>query len=127
MQYTISFDKHLLLIDSIIKSVNELVIVLTKNPKVNEMIHITLGQILLFLSKIIQIIPKILISQFVYENIREELINSLELLIIAWDSFSKNSELFFLAWDDFYFLWEDFSIEFKQFFTSKSTIFLSMN
>jgi len=127
MQYTISFDKHLLLIDSIIKSVNELVIVLTKNPKVNEMIHITLGQILLFLSKIIQIIPKILISQYVYENIREELINSLELLIIAWDSFSKNSELFFLAWDDFYFLWEDFSIEFKQFFTSKSTIFLSMN
>ncbi len=127
MQYTISFDKHLLLIDSIIKSVNELVAILNRNPKVNEMIHVTLSQILLFLSKIIQIIPKILISQYLYENIREELINSLDLLIIAWDSFSKDPELFFIAWDDFYFLWEDFSLEFKEFFTSKSTIFLSMN
>ncbi len=123
----ISIENQVSLIDSIVKSTNKLIPMIERHRPVNETINVTVRQIFLFLSRIIKLLPDLLVTGEDNKHYKTELNDSFERVIEAWKNFEEDPAEFTRQWDEFSFWWEEFSRMINQMKTNATTIYLSMN
>lgn len=123
----ISIENQVSLIDSIVKSTNKLIPLIERHRPVNDTVSITVKQIFLFLSKIIKLLPDLLVTGDDSKHYKDELNKSFEKVIEAWKGFEEDPTEFILLWDEFSFWWEEFSRMINKMKTNATTIYLSMN
>jgi len=124
--YLVSQNQYELL-NSSIKSANELVNLLQSKTVMDELIHTTIYKIFLFLSRIITSLPDFLISEYDYRQLKNELCVSMDNVLYYWLHFKTAPASFFRAWDEFYFWWDEFQRVIKALSSSNDFIYLYMN
>jgi hypothetical protein len=115
------------MVNSIIKSTNELLPLLRENTPINRTIHNTISDILRFLYRVIEIMPDILISEKNNQKIKVNLEASFDRVLAGWNDFIIDKGEFFEAWEEFCLWWEEFERALKGLKEKNSTIYLSMN
>ncbi len=120
-------DNQLEMVNSIVKSTNELLPLLRRNAPLNNTIYNTISDILKFLDKVLVVLPDILISERNDRKIKTNLQESFERVISGWGDFFVDSTEFFAAWDEFSGWWSEFERALEILTADNSTIFLSMN
>jgi hypothetical protein len=115
------------LLNSSIKSANDLVSLLHGRIILDEMISTTIYRIFLFLSKVISSLPDFLISEYNYRQLKNELCVSMDNVLYYWLNFNTAPVTFFRAWDEFIFWWDEFQRVMQALNSTDSFINLYMN
>lgn len=123
----ISIENQVSLIDSIVKSTNKMIPLIERHRPVNSAVNVTVRQIFMFLSKILKLLPDLLIAGDENKHYKEELNVSFEKVMISWRHFEENPDEFITQWDEFSFWWDEFSRMLNNMKKNTTTIYLSMN
>jgi hypothetical protein len=123
----ISIENQVGLIDSIVKSTNKLIPLIERHRPINEAVNVTVKQIFLFLSKIIKLLPDLLVAGDENKHYKSELNSSFQKVMDSWKQFEENPEEFITEWEEFSFWWEEFSRMIEKMKINSTTIYLSMN
>lgn len=127
MENYAGFENHFKLVDSILKSTQNLVDLLSSKLELNDKLRSTVGEIFRFISKIINILPDMLVTQENVPNRKKDLIRAFERVVLSWELYPQEADEFVKSWDEFMELWDDFYSNMDNVNKSVRTIFLSMN
>lgn len=123
----LSVDKQMLLINTVVKSVDQLVDIMKSTNAISEEIHQTITEILKFLGKVMISLPEILVSEMSVRYRKQDLLDNFDILFDAWIEFLSDSSNFYDNWLIFSEYWKSFEKSLKTIEKSGTTIFLSLN
>lgn len=128
MEKDLAIKNHLQLVDSIIKSTEDLVKLLEKEITISNTIFNTISEIFNFLEKTINLLPDILILKNRDSRLsKKEIVDSYEDTKLSWFNFVIEQDDFFNKWNDFSNIWKKFYKALSYVNSSSNTIYLSMN
>lgn len=127
MKNVIEYEYQISLINLIIKSTSDILMLIKTKQEVDGSLFNSITMIFIMLQKIVRLLPEILTNQTRFEFLRNELINSSDELINNWRD--KNSEIGNLndKWNEFVFWWREYESDLTKIQESKHAIYLSMN
>ena len=111
----------------IAKTTDEIIPVIIANPELDENLKATIEQVFRFLSKIISMLPDMLITNKKQANHKVELLNTIDRICNSIGTLPNHPELLNDAWFEFNYWWNDFNKKIKELVESERTIYLSMN
>ena len=123
----LTVDKQILLINTIVKSLKELVSILKIKITLNDQIYFTIAEILNFLQRVLKSLPELLISNVQDKYKRQDLLDEFDMVYETWVDFNNNPDIFFEKFDSFAMLWDNYENALKKIEESERTIFLSLN
>ena len=123
----LTYENQLSLVDSIVKSSSDLILIIKDKVEPDEIIHSTVKQILIFIEKIILLLPKILISQHNLNNLKDDLVISFHAIQDTWENFLIEPQTFYDTWEKFVFCWDEFSRFMKMIQNENNSIYKSLN
>lgn len=123
----LSVEKQILIINTIVKSLDELVDILKMTNALSEQIYSTISEILNFLKRVLKSLPELLVSDVNVKYKRSDLLEEFEVMMFSWEYFMDEPEEFFEKYKSFSLLWKNFEATLKKIEKSGNTIFLSMN
>ena len=126
-KYFLINDGQLELVKTIIKSSDELILLLKEKPKLDGLLKHTITQILLLMAKIIHVLPEILLTEHGNRILKHEITSSYSKALNCWTNFSEKPEKFIDAWIEFIFWWEEYYKLVNRIKDKKQTVFISMN
>jgi predicted rRNA methylase YqxC with S4 and FtsJ domains len=118
----IKLESQLLIIDIMMKSIDEILKFLRNNMINNAELTAPINRIFKFCKKIIETIPQFNIQTPVSRN---QLLNSIEIIQKYWDE--QDTDLFVLNWFLFSAQWSDFSDELKNKLSQNRVYYFSLN
>jgi hypothetical protein len=127
MEAYINFDNQIAMMDSIIKSIADIMIMFRGKENLDEKILFTMKQIFGFLEKVLDVFPRVLLSDDHYTIIKDELVRSFAKVHKAWTSRPEVTDDFENAWNEVTFWWNEYRTQLKKIQESKQAIYLSMN
>ncbi len=123
----LSLENQVALIDSIVKSTDKLIPIIEHTKEFDETINHTIMQIFGFLSRVIVLLPDVLLSETENYCYKAGLIEAHERVIETWKEFRYEPQDFFDSWEEFSNYWAEYNEVLNKIRNSSSTIFLSMN
>ncbi len=127
MENYAGFENHFKMVDSILKSTQSLIDLLKSKYELNDKLSNTVAEIFKFISKIMNILPDLLVTQEKIPNRKQDLLRSFDRVVLSWELYPDNADEFFKSWDEFIQLWEEFYSNLSNVNKTARTIFLSMN
>ncbi len=127
MKYEEIIGTQVNIVNVITKTTDEIIPVIISNPNLDENLKGTIVQVFRFLSKIISMLPDMLITNKKQANHKIELLNTLDIICNAIEQLPQKPELINDAWFEFNYWWNDFNKKINELVESERTIFLSMN
>ncbi len=121
------YENHYKMVDSILKSTQSLIDLLKSKYELNDKLSNTVAEIFKFISKIMNILPDLLITEEKIPNKKQDLLKSFDRVVLSWELYPDNADEFFKSWEEFIQLWEEFSSKISNVNKTARTIFLSMN
>lgn len=115
------------IIDSIIKSMNDSILVLEHSNEINQTAYDSVCNILKFINNTIIMLPLIIYSKGLTKISKDELIHSFDKVLNSWSEYLINSEDFIVTWNIFLANWNAYKHDYEKSGESSRTIFLSMN
>lgn len=117
------------LVNSLIKSTNELVklLFIAEKDEINDNIFNTIKHIFSFLSIFINNTPEVLLAEKSYHLLKIRILDSYKKVIDNWDNYKDNPDDFYQSWNDFNSYWNDFGLFMERVLKSNNTFFLSLN
>jgi hypothetical protein len=125
--FFIAFENQFNMIKSIIKSSNDLVLLLKDNTEIDDLIFLTTFKIFLFMSRMIKSVPEILISDYTNNTLKHEISDSFNKVLHKWEIFRKNPKEFIESWEEFIFWWDEYIRIMEKIGKSDNSIYLYMN
>jgi hypothetical protein len=122
-----SYENNIIMVDLIVKSTNDLVPLVMKNTDIDSTISETITLILKFLEKILKLLPDLLSQDNPYNIKKQNTIETLSIVIEAWENFRNEPIDFRFAWDEFHHWWKEIHKDLLIIQRSSHTIYLSMN
>lgn len=122
-----SLSSHFKMLDTIVVTTNDLVDSLSKADTVDNVIYSTTSEVFKFLSKVLSMVPELLISNYDNSIKKSDLNNSFEDVLHSWSEYIVDKKQFVATWNEFYDLWNRFYQKFKNTNYKENTIFLSLN
>lgn len=123
----LSVEKQILIINTIVKSLDELVSIMRSTNALSEQIYSTISEILNFLHKVLISLPELLVSDVNIKYKRQDLLDNFDVVLLSWEEFIDDPDIFFDRYTEFSKLWVNFEATLKKIEKSGNTIFLSMN
>ncbi len=127
MENYAGFENHFKMVDSILKSTQSLVDLLNTKLELNDKLSSTVGEIFRFISKIINILPDMLVTKENIPNKKQDLIRAFDRVVLSWELYPEEADEFVTSWEEFITLWNEFYANMDNVKKSARTIFLSMN
>lgn len=123
----LSTDKQIMIINTVVNSLVELVKILKITTKLSDEIHFTITEVLIFLQKVIKNLPEILITSTQVNYKREEIVGRFHIVLAAWNDYLIEPEIFYEAFEEFSTLWFEYEEVLKMVENNSTTIYLSLN
>lgn len=120
-------DNYLILIDTIIKSISQVIPLINDDILCNEKLNKPISDVLSTLSKYSVLFPDIIVPKFKGINIKLELLSTLAKITDSWNNIGDKQKEFIGYWYEFEFWWEEYYEETHNAFHSQNAIFLSTN
>ena len=115
------------LINLIIKSSDELILILKESAEINETVHSTISQMFLFMKNIFKFLPEIINADECFKILKKEMLNSFDNAINHWTE-SRIFKLEFVeSWTIFSKLWNEYFNNIEEIRKSSQSFQLSMN
>ena len=114
-------------VDSVIISIDNLLGLVKDVDQFDDKIYSTIGEIIKFIHKVMKMMPDILISEANSPDIKQNVIDSYEKVVVAWENIGNSRQQFFGAWENFKEQWKSFFSSLTQLKKEGHTIYLSMN
>jgi hypothetical protein len=122
-----SYENNIIMVDLIVRSTNDLVPLVMKNPELDSTISDTITLILKFLDRILKLLPDVLASQSQYNTKKRNIKIAATNVIETWENFKEDPLEFQLSWGEFHYWWTELQRDLLYIQRSQHTIFLSMN
>jgi len=123
----LTLEKQILVVNTIVESLEELIKILKMNTKINDQIHRTIGEIIKFMGKVLNNFPEMLISKRKVMFTRKEMLQFYNDVLKSWESYFDDPESFFLSFYTFSIIWKDYQKYISKIEKNATTIFLSLN
>ncbi len=123
----ISIEKQIKVINTIVNSLDELVALLKVTQLLSEQIMKTNAEILIFLKKALVSLPELLVTSTKSTYKKQDLVEIFDEVMVAWDIFPEEPEIFFDIFSNFSNKWKHFESTLLEVEKQGNTIFLSMN
>lgn len=123
----LTLEKQILVINTIVDSLEELIKILKMNTKINDQIHSTIGEILKFMGKVLNNFPEMLISKRKVMYSRKEILQFYDDILKSWEHYFENPESFFSSFETFSLIWKDYQKYINKIEKNATTIYLSLN
>lgn len=123
----LTIEKQILIINTIVDSLEELIKILKMNTKINEQIHITIGEILKFMGKVLNNFPEMLISKKKIMYNRHDILSFYDDILKSWENYFQEPEKFFNSFETFSIIWKDYQKFISKIENNSTTIYLSLN
>lgn len=127
MKFDEIIDSHVNIINTIIKTTDDIIPIIVTNPELDEPLKETIVQVFRFIEKIINLLPDLLTSINKNVNHKYELNKSLNGIIEQLETLPKSPEKLTAVWFEFNYWWKDFNEKLVQLANSQNTVFISMN
>jgi len=115
------------IIDLIIKSLNDSILLLEQSTEINQIAYDAVCNILKFLNGTIELLPIIIFSKGSSGISKNDLIYSFEEVISKWAEYFIYSDEFYIYWKYFLTKWDKYKNDLLKSDLSSRTIHLSMN
>lgn len=127
MKNVIEYEYQISLINLIIKSTSDILMLIKSKQEVDDSLFNSITMIFLMLQKIVRLLPEVLTNHSRFEFLKNELVNTSDTLINNWRD--KNSEIDNLndKWTEFIFWWREYETSLTNIQESKNTVYLSLN
>lgn len=123
----LTYDKQFELIDSIVKSTSQVMPILKKQDYADDKIRATMSMIFDFTDKILQKLPKVLLSKNNLDFFKNELFVSIDRVKKYWEMYPDHKDLLVDEWEMFEEIWKTFYSRATEASKSEKTIFISLN
>ncbi len=127
MDFDEIIDTHVNIINTIIKSTDDIIPVIVSNPELDEPLKETIIQVFRFIEKILNLLPDLLSSVNKNVDHKQELNRTINGIIEQLEILPKSPEKLTAVWFEFNYWWKDFTEKLIQITNSENTVFLSMN
>lgn len=120
-------EKQILVINTIVNSLDELVKLLKLTQTLSGQIMKTNAEILIFLKNAILGLPDLLVTSTTSTYRKQDLIETFNEVLAAWDIYPEEPDLFYEFFNKFSIKWKHFESTLVEVEKRGNTIFLSMN
>jgi len=125
--FVLTIEKQILVVNTIVDSLEELNKILRMNTKISEQIHSTIGEILKFMGKVLKNFPEMLISKKKIMYNKQDIIYFYDEMMKAWQVFFENPDNFFNSYETFSLIWKDYQKLLNKLENNATTIYISLN
>lgn len=123
----LTIEKQILVVNTIVDSLEELNKILRMNTKISEQIHSTIGEILKFMGKVLKNFPEMLISKKKVMYNKQDILFFYDEMMKAWQVFFENPDNFFNSYETFSLIWKDYQKLLNKLENNATTIYISLN
>ena len=127
MVFVLTIEKQILVVNTIVDSLEELNKILRMNTKISEQIHSTIGEILKFMGKVLKNFPEMLISKKKVMYNKQDILFFYDEMMKAWQVFFENPDNFFNSYETFSLIWKDYQKLLNKLENNATTIYISLN
>ena len=127
MEAYINFENQIVLMDSIIQSVTEMINAFKGKDNDNGQVRTSIKQIFHFLDKIIEVFPRIILADDHNTIIKDKLLRSIVRSKREWETAMSINDNFETNWNDLSFWWNEYRKQLKKIQETKHALYLSTN